>query len=148
MGMAIAEPPALLTAIASCVEDRNIDDIKLWYFHSMDHAGDTVLRPELLDRIHPRCMFLSPIERKLIAGQQFYKNLIEFVPVAFSDSPKLLSEKVPLNLFVTTVSPMDRHGWFTFGISNDYSTAAARSAEPAQTPGFGPGCRVSAPEGL
>ena len=129
MGMAIAEPPALLAAIASSVEDRNIEDIKLWYFHSMDHAGETVLRPDLLDRIRPRCMFLSPIERKLLKSQDIAKEAIEFVPVAFSDSPKLLSEKVPLDLFVTTVSPMDKHGWFTFGTSNDYSTAAARSAK-------------------
>ena len=130
MGMAAAEPPALLGALADMAEKGAVEDLKLWYFHSMDHAGQTVLRPDLLGRIRPRCMFLSAIERKMLkalpAGQ---RSPIEFVPVAFSDSPRLFAEQVPLDLFVTTVSPMDKHGWFTFGTSNDYSTAAARSAK-------------------
>jgi itaconate CoA-transferase len=54
---------------------------------------------------------------------------IEFVPTAFSDSPRLLSEHVEVDTFITTVSPMDRHGWFTFGTSNDYGTSVARSAK-------------------
>ena len=130
MGMATAEPPALLAALANMAENGDVDDLKLWYFHSMDHAGKTVLRPELLGRIRPRCMFLSAIERKLLSAQEpGTKSPIEFVPVAFSDSPQLFAEQVSLDLFVTTVSPMDKHGWFTFGTSNDYSTAAARSAK-------------------
>ena len=129
MGMATAEPPALLGALATMVEKSVIDDLKLWYFHSMEHAGKTVLRPDLLGRIRPRCMFLSSIERTLLGALATGQTSpIEFVPVAFSDSPRLFAEQVPLDLFVTTVSPMDKHGWFTFGTSNDYSTTAARSA--------------------
>jgi itaconate CoA-transferase len=40
----------------------------------------------------------------------------------------LLSERVDLDVCITTVSPMDQHGWFTFGTSNDYTSTAARSA--------------------
>nr|WP_302051630.1 hypothetical protein [Sphingopyxis sp. BSNA05] len=75
-------------------------------------------------------MFLSAIERKLLGAQKPGTNSpVEFVPVAFSDSPRLFEKEVSLDLFVTTVSPMDKHGWFTFGTSNDYSTAAARNAK-------------------
>ncbi len=130
MGMATAEPPALLSAIADMAENGAVEDLKLWYFHSMDHAGDTVLRPDLLGRIRPRCMFLSSVDRKLLSTKEpGEKSPIEFVPVAFSDSPRLFEQDVSLDLFVTTVSPMDKHGWFTFGTSNDYSTTAARSAK-------------------
>jgi itaconate CoA-transferase len=130
MGMAVAEPPALLAALAARVEQDSLDDLKLWYFHSLDHAARTVLRSELLDRVRPHCMFLSPVERGLIrqaesAGQ---RPPIEFVPTAFSEAPRLLSERVPLEAFVVTVSPMDRHGWFTFGVGNDYGSTVARSA--------------------
>ena len=130
MGMAVAEPPALLTALAARVDDGSIDDLKLWYFHSMDHAAETVLRYELLDRVRPHCMFLSKVERALIrradaeGGQP-----IEFVPTAFSASSRLLTEHLPVDTFITTVSPMDRHGWFTFGTNNDYGTSVARSAK-------------------
>ena len=48
MGMATAEPPALLGALANMAENGDVDDLKLWYFHSMNNAGETVLRPDLL----------------------------------------------------------------------------------------------------
>ena len=130
MGMAVAEPPALLTALAAKVERGDIRDLRLWYLHSLAHAAETVLRHELLDRIRPHCMFLSKVERALILrGEAEGWQPIEFVPTAFSDSPRLLSETVPIDTFFTTVSPMDRHGWFTFGTSNDYGTSVARSAK-------------------
>ena len=66
MGMAAAEPPALLKALADRVESGALDDLKLWYFHSLPHAATTLLRYELLDRVRPRCMFLSPVERALV----------------------------------------------------------------------------------
>lgn len=130
IGMAVAEPPALLAALAARVEQGSFSNLRPWYFHSLIHAGTTLLRYELLDRVHPHCMFLSPIERELIRrGEANGRVPIEFVPVAFSQSSHLLSERVKLDAFVTTVSPMDRNGWFTFGTSNDYGTTAARSAK-------------------
>jgi itaconate CoA-transferase len=130
MGMAAAEPPALLKALADRVEGGALADLRLWYFHSLPHAATTLLRYELLDRVRPHCMFLSPVERALIArGEADGRQPIEFVPTAFSESSRLLSERVPIDTFITTVSPMDRHGWFTFGTSNDYATTVARSAK-------------------
>ena len=129
MGMAIAEPPALLEALAQRVRSEALSDLRLWYFHSLAHARNTVLRPELLNRIRPHCMFLSQIERELArqSGGRL-SDLIEFVPTAFSNSALLLSKRVALDAFITTVSPMDRHGWFTFGTNNDYASTAARAA--------------------
>ena len=130
MGMAVAEPPALLSALAARVEAHSLNDLKLWYFHSMAHAAGTVLRYELLDQIRPHCMFLSRVERALIRrGDAEGGQPVEFVPTGFSDSSRLLTEQVPVDTFITTVSPMDRHGWFTFGTSNDYGTSVARSAK-------------------
>lgn len=129
MGMAVSQPPALLRALANRVEERSLDRVNLWYFHSMEHAAQTVLRYELLDRVRPLCMFLTRIERELIRRADAEgKSAIEFVPVAFSGSSRLLAERVPVEAFVTTVSPMDRHGWFTFGTNNDYATTVARTA--------------------
>ena len=130
MGMAAAEPPALLKAIADRVESGSLADLKLWYFHSLPHAATTLLRYELLDRVRPHCMFLSPVERSLMArGEAEGRKPIEFVPTAFSESSRLVSERVAIDTFVTTVSPMDRHGWFTFGTSNDYGSTVAQSAK-------------------
>ncbi|MBU0668804.1 MAG: 4-hydroxybutyrate--acetyl-CoA CoA transferase, partial [Alphaproteobacteria bacterium] len=128
MAMAVAQPPALLTALAERVESGGLERLKLWYFHSMEHAARTILRYDLLDRVRPHCMFLTRIERGIIRrAAADGRPGIEFVPVAFSESSKLLSEDVVVDTFVTAVSPMDRHGWFTFGTGNDYASTVARS---------------------
>lgn len=129
MGMAIGQPPALLAALAARVEAGGLEDLHLWYFHSMPQAGETVLRYELLDRVRAHCMFMTGIERALAArGAAEGRDVVDFTPCAFSESARLLSERIALDSFVVTVSPMDRHGWFTFGTNNDYASVAARAA--------------------
>ncbi len=130
MGMALAEPPAILAAIAARAEAEEIDEVKLFYFHSTPHAGATVLRYELLDRIRPHCFFLGPVERALLArGEAEGKQTIAFMPGAFSQAPRLMTERAPMDAYIATVSPMDRHGYFSLGTSNDYGSALVRSAK-------------------
>lgn len=129
MGMALAEPPALLAAIAARAEAGEIDEVRLYYFHSMPGAAETVLRYELMDRIRPHCFFLGPIERALLArGEAEGRRTVEFVPGAFSQAPRLMSEQAPIDTYIATVSPMDRHGFFSLGASNDYGSALVRTA--------------------
>lgn len=129
MGMAVAEPPAILAAIAARAEAEEIDEIRLFYFHSTPHAGTTVLRYELMDRIRPHCFFLGPIERALMArGDAEGRRTVAFVPGAFSQAPRLMTDPAPIDLYVATVSPMDHHGFFSLGTSNDYGSAVARAA--------------------
>lgn len=129
MGMALAEPPAILAAIAARAEADEIDEIRLYYFHSTPHAGATVLRYDLLDRIRPHCFFLGQIERMLLErGAAEGRKTIAFVPGAFSQAPRLMTDPAPIDAFITTVSPMDQHGFFSLGTSNDYGSAMARSA--------------------
>ena len=71
MGMAMTEPPALLKALADRTSAGKVDDLKVYYCESTRIAGDTILRYELTDRIHPYCMFISGVERDLIKqGEQ------------------------------------------------------------------------------
>jgi itaconate CoA-transferase len=51
------------------------------------------------------------------------------VPNNFHQSPRLLIHEIGIDTFVCTVSPMNRHGYFSFGTGNDYSTKVARAAE-------------------
>jgi itaconate CoA-transferase len=126
MGMAVAEPPALLGALAERVDTGALEQLNLWYFHSLAHAGSSLLHATRLNRVRPHCMFMSGVERQIVKDHG--EGLVEFVPVAFSESPRLFTGQVKLDAFITTVSPMDRHGWFTFGTSNDYSSVAARAS--------------------
>ncbi|MEL6385954.1 MAG: acetyl-CoA hydrolase/transferase C-terminal domain-containing protein [Pseudomonadota bacterium] len=129
MGMALGQPPALLDALAKRLDAGSLEALRLWYFHSMPPSAETILRYDLMDRVTPHCMFLGPIERELQArGDQEGRRVVNFVPVAFSDAPRVLGEQVQIDTFLTTVSPMDRHGYFTFGANNDYASATARTA--------------------
>src|ERR1700679_737038 len=66
MGMAMAEPPALLKALADRAEAGRIEALKVYYFEATSIAGKTILRYELNERIQPYCMFVSATERALI----------------------------------------------------------------------------------
>lgn len=129
MGMALGEPPSLLQALGARLGRSEVSGLRLWYFHSMPDAAQTILKYEYMDRIRPHCMFMGPIERALMQkGEADGRKVVNFVPVAFSDAPRLLSREVQLDTFMTVVSPMDRHGFFSFGANNDYASTAARSA--------------------
>jgi itaconate CoA-transferase len=130
MGMAMAEPPALLKALADRAEAGQIEALKMYYFEATSIAGKTVLRYELNEHIQPYCMFVSATERALIKRgmEDGGRKIINYVPSNFHQAPRLLTEEIGIDTFVCTVSPMDRHGYFSFGTGNDYSTKVARAA--------------------
>jgi itaconate CoA-transferase len=131
MGMAMAEPPALLKALADRAETGEIENIKVYYFEATSIAGKTILRYELIDRIRPYCMFIAATERALIKRgvEEGGRKIISYVPNNFHQAPRLLIDEIGIETFVCTVSPMDRHGYFSFGTGNDYSTKVARAAK-------------------
>jgi itaconate CoA-transferase len=131
IGMAMTEPPALLKALADRAEAGGIEDLKVYYFEATSIVGKTILRYELNDRIRPYCMFITATERALIKRgvEDGGRKVINYVPNNFHQAPRLLIDEIGIDTFVCTVSPMDRHGYFTFGIGNDYSTKVARSAK-------------------
>ena len=131
MGMAMAEPPALLRALADRAEADGIEDLRIYYYEATRIAGDTILRYELNDRIRPYCMFVAATERALIKRgiEDGGRKVVNYVPSNFHQAVRLLTEEIGIDTFVMTVSPMDRHGHFSFGTGNDYSTKVARAAK-------------------
>ncbi|MGF7055347.1 itaconate CoA-transferase [Bosea sp. OAE752] len=131
MGMFAAEPPALLKALADRAAAGEVGDLRIYYYETAKIAGDTVLRYELNDRIKPYSMFVTGVERALIQRgmEDDGRKVVNYVPSNFHQAPRLLTDEIGIDTFVHTVSPMDRHGYFSFGTGNDYSTKVARSAK-------------------
>ncbi len=130
MGMAMAEPPALLQALAERARTGKVEALRLYYFEATSIAGNTVLDYALVDRIHPYCMFVTPSDRKLIKKSvEEDRKVLRYIPNNFHQSPRLLTDEIGIESFVCTVSPMDAHGHMSFGVGNDYSTKVARSAK-------------------
>ena len=130
MGMAMAEPPALLRALAERARAGGIEALQLYYMEATSIAGGSVLDYELIDRIQPCCMFAAAPDRALIKrGGEDDRKVLLYVPNHFHQSSRLLTEEIGIESFVCTVSPMDRHGYMSFGVGNDYSSKVARSAK-------------------
>ncbi len=130
MGLGASQPPAILKAIADRAEAGEVDDLRLYYLLSTSIAGDTVLRYELLDRIHPYSLFHSAIERAIAARAEAegHPNPVQFLPTGFQQTPRLLCQEVDVDTLVCTVSPMDADGFFSFGTNTDYAQPVSQTA--------------------
>ena len=130
IAMAMSEPPALLGALADRAAAGSVEDLRVYYYESTAIAGKTVLKYELNDRIAPYCMFVAAPDRALIkrSTEDQGHKVLNYVPNNFHEAPRLLTD-IGIDTFLVTVSPMDQHGYFSFGIGNDYSTTLARTAK-------------------
>lgn len=120
-GLTSAEPPALLAAIADRVRSGDLRDIKVFSLAPSEHAAKSVLAPDLADSIQAYTGFVSSADRGLVKVGLSY-----FVPNYFHQMPRLCRDFMEIDVTVTTVSPMDKAGYFSFGTANDYTSTAAR----------------------
>ena len=120
-GMACAEPPALLEALAAKIREGNLKDIVIYSLLPLEYACRTVLAPELSDRVHALSWFVSGNDRDMIRS-----GVQRFVPNYFHQIPRFCREIMKIDWTITTVSPMDRAGYFSFGTANDFTSTAAR----------------------
>ncbi len=122
-GLTLAEPPALLGALADRLRGGDLHDLEVHSLLPLATAGSTVLDPFLCDCVRGYTWFVGAGDRGLVGV-----GLNSFVPNHLHQVPRLIQDYLDLDLFVTTVAPMDKAGFFSFGSSNDYSTTAARKA--------------------
>lgn len=120
-GSTTAEPPALLAAIADRLRHNDLKDITVFSLRPLKAACETLLSPDLADRIHAYTWFVSSGNRDLV-----HRGLDYFVPNNFHEIPRLCRDFMEIDVTVTTVSPMDQAGFFSFGTVNDYTSTAAR----------------------
>lgn len=122
IGLTTAEPRGLLEAIAARLQADDLERLDIFSLLPCAHAMETVLAPMLSDKVRVTTAFVGPRERGLVAAGLQY-----FVPNHFHQVPRLLREEMGVGATVATVSPMDRHGYFSFGTANDYTSTAARA---------------------
>lgn len=120
-GLSTAEPPALLAAIADRAREGDLKDINIYSLLPLKHAAETVLAPDLSDCIQAYSWFVSGADRALVKVGLNY-----FVPNYFHQIPRLCRDFMQIDVTITTVSPMDKAGYFSFGTANDFTSTAAR----------------------
>ena len=123
-GSSVSEPPALLTALADRARRGELSGLKVYSSLPMQHAARTVLSPDLSDCIESHSWFVTEADRS-----RHKVGLSYYVPTYIHQIPRLMQEHMQINIAMTTVSPMDKYGYFTFGAINDYNGAAARACK-------------------
>lgn len=57
----------------------------------------------------------------------YQQGLVYYIPMKFNELPAMVTN-LTTDVFMATVAPMDRHGWFNFGASATGSRASIRNA--------------------
>ncbi len=129
MGMAVSEPPALLTALENRVKTGKVEELRVYYSHSITAAAFTILKYEYMNVIKPHPFFPTIVERRLVElGQQDNRRVVFYMPGNFSAMPRTLAE-IGIDAFVLMVAPMDKAGFFSCGTNSDYTIPTARTAK-------------------
>ncbi len=123
-GLTMAEPPALLRAVAERLKAGELKHLKIFSVIPLAHACSTVLAPDLLDCVEAYSGFVNSGTRGLVStGLNYY------VPNHLHQIPRLLEEFIGVDVCITMVSPMDDSGYFSFGTANDFTSSAARASK-------------------
>lgn len=98
-------------------------DLKV--FHMLFFGTAWHLRPEMKDHLTPVLNFLEGNSRP-----GFDEKWVQFMPCHFHQVPDLFRlGYFPVDVAIVQVSEPDKNGYCSFGISNDYTKAAADNAK-------------------
>ncbi|MBL7722729.1 MAG: acetyl-CoA hydrolase/transferase family protein [Chitinophagaceae bacterium] len=86
--------------------------------------GDIELdKPQYADSFNINCMFVSESVRKAVN-----EGRADFVPVFLSDIPDLFRKQMHIDVALVQVSPPDKHGYCSLGVSVDVARSAVNTA--------------------
>jgi 4-hydroxybutyrate CoA-transferase len=105
---------------ASASELRNV---VVFHLHTVGEAP--YASPHYSDSFHTNALFVGQNVRKLVASGE-----ADYIPVFLSEVPALFRKKIiPLDVALIHVSPPDRHGFCSLGVSIDTTRAAVQMAK-------------------
>jgi acyl-CoA hydrolase len=118
------EPRALSQAIAQRAEKGEIEGVRVDNVYTFG-TSNPLWDPKLKGRVIPTTLFLCSAQRWAID-----EGVGDFTPIYYQDCPRVYDQgDRPLDVFIADVSPMDKHGYFTFGASVSNSQSCARAAK-------------------
>lgn len=114
--LANGEPTAVIDAIedAAAAGDPRIDEVRIHQMHAI--RDRRYLRGEFGSRLGHISYFLSHVTRPHYAAGH-----LDLVPAHFSEVYELMRMRTDDPLVIAAASPPDRHGYFSLGVSADYT---------------------------
>lgn len=117
---AAGAPQSLVNALAERAGD--LKDIKIYQMHTEGDAPYT--SEKLKDVFHVNALFIGANTRQAI-----HEGHADFIPSFFSEVPLMFRRGVlPIDVALIQVSPPDKHGFCSLGISVDTTKAAVECA--------------------
>lgn len=116
--LANGEPTALLDVIedAAAAGDARIADIRVHQMHALHERR--YLTGQFGTRLKHMSYFLSHVTRP-----HFANGTIGLVPAHFSEVYQVMRSRAEEPLVLAAASPPDRHGYFSLGVSADYTSS-------------------------
>jgi acyl-CoA hydrolase len=112
-GMGNSEPATVLDAIEAQAE--RLSGVRI---HQMFPFRERRYMHGHFPGLRHVSWFLSPASR-----EAFHKGTCDLVPNSFSEVPSLMRRSTRCSLVLASVSPPDRHGYFSLGTHADYAAA-------------------------
>ncbi|MFP4661719.1 MAG: acetyl-CoA hydrolase/transferase family protein [Halanaerobiales bacterium] len=120
VGLGCGETPAILEELA-----KRKDELSGVVIHQMLPLYNyTYFGEGMEESIRHNAWFISGYTRKLVNEKR-----ADFTPNYFHESPDLFKNYHDINILMAAVSPMDKHGYFSFGVSVDYTKTIAEHAD-------------------
>jgi len=119
---ASAAPQALVTALTA--HANALSDVEIVHLHTEGDAP--YVDPAYEDSFHTRALFVGANVRRAVNDT----GTADYVPVFLSEVPGLFRNGLlPLDVALLQVSPPDKHGFCSLGVSIDVSPAALENAD-------------------
>ena len=120
-GHAIGEPTAIIdTMVANKDQYENVEIV-----HMVFMGKGAYCQPGMERHFRHNSLFVGVPGRKAIM-----EGRGDFTPCYFSLIPSLFSEGyLPVDVFMMQVSPPDKHGYVSLGVSVDYAVSAVQNAK-------------------
>ena len=120
--IALAHSPSLYEAVGRAIEAGQLDNITQ---HTLlDTAPFPFYRPEFAGKYHGVSWFSQAFARKAINA-----GYADAMPCYYRDIPGLFEEYIKPEVLVATVSPMDKHGYFSTGCDGSISRGLLATAK-------------------
>lgn len=116
-----ATPYALLDGLAAIAQQR--DNLTLLQLHT--ERSEALADPALKGHLRQRAFFVGGATRQAVAD-----DLADYVPMFLSEIPKLMRRgEQPVDTVLCQVSPPDKHGYCSLGVSVEATRAALQVAK-------------------
>lgn len=116
-----ATPKQLIYAMTQRASE--LHNVEIVHLHTEGDA--TYARTEYADSFHTNALFIGANLRDAIA-----EGIADYIPVFLSEVPNLFRRRIlKLNVALVHVSPPDKHGFCSLGVSVDVARAAVQMAE-------------------